>query len=460
MTANATGGSEAIVNQTTDNRQSISKITTLADGGWLVTWMSENDVASDIYMQRFGADGAAIGGEVQVTSSPTVYEEDPDVTALSDGGWVVAWKQYADQTSPPNAYQQRFDADGVAVGGAVRTGTSTGASELSVSLAALSDGGWVATWFGYDGNDEFICQQRFAADGSASGAETRLGVTASSEVSFPRVAALSDGGWVVAWTFENEDTGHYDICQLRFAADGTVVGQIQRVNTSSTDVQSQSFVTGLSDGGWVVTWRSDDGDGDNIYQQRFQADGSAAGGEQQVATTTADQDIWPAVAALADGGWVTVWISERGGEYDIYQQRYDASGNAVGTETLVNAVTGGAQYYPSVTALPGGGWVVIWATPDGSDSGIAQRVFAADIEGTALAETLEGTAFDETIRGYGGNDTLDGPAATTSCSAASATIPTSSTRPATRSRKWPPRAPTPSAPRSPTPSAARWKTSC
>ena len=47
------------------------------------------------------------------------------------------------------------------------------------------------------------------------------------------------------------------------------------------------------------------------------------------------------VAALSDGGYIITWQSERDGQYDVYAQRYDANGNAVGVETLVNTSTAG-----------------------------------------------------------------------------------------------------------------------
>ncbi|MBO3761341.1 calcium-binding protein [Ciceribacter sp. L1K22] len=400
MTARATGGSETIVRQTSDYMGQRS-VTLLSDGGWIVNWMESvqsGDVDyDDIYMQRFGADGAAIGEAVQFNTTLGGEQFGTVVTALDDGGWVIAWTHYDGETDDYDVYQQRFDADGTAVGVESRVHTSTDGYQYDVSLTPLADGGWIATWFSNQGG---FYQQRFAADGTASGLETRVG---GSDPYGTKVATLADGGWVVIWTFSGE-YGVRDIGQQRFAADGSMVGEEQSVGAYTFFEPS---VTGLSDGGWVVMWRSNDEDGDVIYQQRFRADGSADGAEQRVNTTPVDDPTF-AVTALADGGWVTVWNTERDDDLLIYQQRYDAAGNAVGTETLVNGETEGYQLAPAVTALPGGGWVVTWRTSDERGYGIHQRVFATDIDGTARADTLDGTAFDETIRGYGGNDILEG----------------------------------------------------
>ncbi|MBO3762530.1 calcium-binding protein [Ciceribacter sp. L1K22] len=409
MTAGATGGSETIVNTTTEYGQHSSVITMLADGGWVVTWQGspQNISGTKIFLQRFGADGAAIGGEVQVNTTLALYEQAPKVTALAEGGWVIAWEHYDHEAGDSDVYQQRFDANGMALGGEVRINTSADGFQGIVSLTGLADGGWIATWSSDHEGDANVYQRRFASDGMASAMEIRVGGTNTGQQYNSVVAALSDGGWVVAWTLQNSESGNYGIRQLRFAADGTAMGETETIGTDRAGVDPTAAIAGLSDGGWVVTWHSSDDPYQNeVYQQRFNADGSAASAEQRVNTTTSGDQSFPALTALADGGWVIVWGSSHSGSRNIYQQRYDAAGNMVGTESRLNVEGSGGG--PQVASLPDGGWVVTWTTSDGSDSDIAQRVFATDIDGTARADTLEGTAFDETIRGYGGNDILEG----------------------------------------------------
>src|SRR5262245_53995270 len=73
-------------------------------------------------------------------------------------------------------------------------------------------------------------------------------------------------------------------------------------------------------------------------------------------------DLWSgsAVAALADGGYVVVWEaasqSSNATDYDdIHFQRFDAAGNPVGGETLVNTLLYGFQNNPAITGLADGG---------------------------------------------------------------------------------------------------------
>ncbi|KAF0118766.1 MAG: VBCS repeat-containing protein [Rhodospirillaceae bacterium] len=163
-------------------------------------------------------------------------------------------------------------------------------------------------------------------------------------------------------------------------------GEFQ-VNTYTTDWQEVPSVTGLNDGGFVVTWMSDgqDGNGGGIYGQRYAADGTATGGEFQVNTVTTDWQGPPSVTALNDGGFVVTWGSngQDGNGYGVYGQRYAADGTVAGVEFQVNTYTTDHQYYPSVTALKDGGFVVTWQSwgQDGEYSGVYGRRYAAN--GTA-----------------------------------------------------------------------------
>ena len=118
-----------------------------------------------------------------------------------------------------------------------------------------------------------------------------------------------------------------------------------RVNTETDDDQSVPSVTVLADGSFVVVWMSEyqDGSGDGIYAQHFNADGSPRSEEFRVNTETYDDQGDLTVAALADGGYVVAWESEsQDGDPDqgnndddfggVYAQRYNADASKNGGE--------------------------------------------------------------------------------------------------------------------------------
>jgi hypothetical protein len=396
-------------------------VTSLADGGWLVTWSADGQdgEAYGVYQQRYDADGATSGAETLVNSYTPNYQEVRSVAALADGGWLVTWHSYSQDGDGWGIYQQRYASDGATSGTETRVNSYTTNDQSEPSVTALADGGWLVTWQsngGQDGDGTGIYQQRFDANGATSGAETLVNSYTTSYQHSSSVTALADGGWLVTWQSFGQDGDAYGIQQQRYDADGIASGTETLVNSYAASDQGNPSVTALADGGWLVTWQSygKDGSGDGIYQQRYDADGAASGTETLVNSYTASDQSNASATALADGGWLVTWQSngQDGSGAGIYQQRYDADGAASGTETLVNSYTASEQANPAVTALADGGWLVTWQSygQDGSGDGIYQRHFAADVRGGALADILAGTNWDETLIGFNGNDRLDGKA--------------------------------------------------
>ena len=188
---------------------------------------------------------------------------------------------------------------------------------------------------------------------------------------------------VVVWTTLRADFSDSQVFQQRYSASGMPLSQAdQLVNVTAAGEQYDLKVTGLSDGGWVVTWGSpgQDGNGRGIFQQRFNNAGVALSpADLAVNITTTDDQVEPATTALSDGGWVVTWTSDNqdGDAGGSYQQRFDKHGVAASAvDMLVDTVITDNQYEPSVSALVDGGWIVTWTSylQDGSGFGVFQKL--------------------------------------------------------------------------------------
>ena len=191
----------------------------------------------------------------------------------------------------------------------------------------------------------------------------------------------------------------------------------------------------------MVTWQSDDGgdgSGSCIRGRLYNADGAAAGNDFVVNTTTASSQVHPTVDGTGRRplrGDVAVRRRRRRLRAAASARRlYNVDGTAAGDDFVVNTTTTSNQIAPSVTALADGRFVVTWEsddTGDGSGDCIRAQVFDPTVfNGTAgsrhLAgrqpcrrrshggdgdDTLSGGRGDDLIDGGAGNDTLSGDAA-------------------------------------------------
>ena len=87
-------GAEFQVNTFTTSAQQQPSVAVDAGGGFVVVWNSNGSSGTDtslssILGQRFAANGTAQGGEFQVNTYTTYYQNGPSVSADADGDFVV-----------------------------------------------------------------------------------------------------------------------------------------------------------------------------------------------------------------------------------------------------------------------------------------------------------------------------------------------------------------------------------
>lgn len=126
----------------------------------------------------------------------------------------------------------------------------------------------------------------------------------------PAVAALPEGHSVVVW--ESGPRASKDVFIRFLNAQGHFLSEIQAVNSYQSGVQSDAAVATMPDGTVLVVWASDgqDGSGEGIYGQRWNATGAKVGGEFRVSQTTQQNQSRPAVVALGNGQFVVAWVGE------------------------------------------------------------------------------------------------------------------------------------------------------
>lgn len=216
------------------------------------------------------------------------------------------------------------------------------------------------------------------------GPEFKVNSYTSDWQSNPSIAIDGDGDFVVAWHGYAQDGSGSNIYAQRFNALGVSQSAEFLVNSTTSEWQNNPAVAIDADGDFVITWEgyAQDGSAYGIYAQRYNSMGVPQGSEFQVNTHTTNIQNVPDIAMDASGDFVITWQSyqQDGSGYGIYAQRYDATGTPQGSEFRVNSHTSDWQNDPSIAMDASGDFVVVWHSSgqDGSDEGIyAQRYDAA-----------------------------------------------------------------------------------
>ncbi|MGI9450831.1 MAG: cadherin domain-containing protein, partial [Geminicoccaceae bacterium] len=335
-------------------------------------------------------------GREQVSNS---YEDGaqstPAVAAIGDGGYVVTWASTNQDGSGYGIYGQRYDDAGNTLGEEFQANSYTTSHQNTPCIAGLADGGFVVSWtsYGQDGSSYSIVGQRFDAGGNSAGDEFQVNSTNEGYQYTPSITDLADGGFVVSWGSYNQDDSTYDVHAQRFDADGGQAGDEFLINTQTEGYQFTPSIASMADGGFVATWSSYDPSSGSydVYGQRFDAEGEAVGDEMMINSQTDGYQFTPSTVGLEDGGFVTTWssFSSNGSTYEVHGQRFDANSQAVGDEFQINTYAENAQYDSSVTSLADGGFMVTWSSQgqDGSGYGVYGQRF--DAAGEAVGDEFQ-----------------------------------------------------------------------
>ncbi|CAO3430063.1 hypothetical protein [Azospirillum doebereinerae] len=408
-------GSEFIVNSVTAKVQSYVSLDALQGGGFVAVWESvgqddPGDVfGMGIYGQRFDANGVAVGGEFQVNVTTVGDQRDADVTVLNNGNIAVTW---FDATN--GAMARLYDSSGTALTGEldVDAGAYSHTANVPLAIDALQDGGFVIAHEGLDGNGRGVLAQRFDASGNKVGPEFWANSWTTGRQAEADVLGLADGGFLISWTSEGGQDGDAGgVYGQRYDAAGQTLGGEFRINEATTGQQAAVALAARGDGGFVASYHSQStSSGFDVYTRLYDGNLNNDKPSQLTNTYKTNDQNYPSVAVMEDKSSVVVWISagQDGSQEGIYGQRFDAAGNKVGAEFRVNTNAYGQQYMPSVTALEGGGFVVGWHSNGSNTSSYDVCAQRFDANGQAVGSEFIVNSVTAKVQSYVSLDALQG----------------------------------------------------
>ncbi|WP_270935879.1 calcium-binding protein [Falsiroseomonas oryzae] len=451
------------------------RVTGTAGGGFVAAWHDflptttarapsgypyaiDADGGVTIMLKRFGADGAALGPAVPVSSNLVGNFDGHGVVTLTNGNVAVGWGVFDSAGGASRIGARVIDpATGATVGAELplATGGAFAAGVIFHQIVALSGGragvmyvdgagtdrlqlaivnadgsaGAVSTlvtqgadWLPATGiHDAAAALQGANADILAVALRTYTGPgTGSTKIVFrnldgspaalptldltptnpdayiPVLAARPDGGLVVAHSIASPASTEI-IRVYRLDAAGALEGPPTTV-TFNTGTFGTTELCVLSDGSILVAISGIAAGGfdPNILVQRLHADGTLDGGVTRVDSAPNGEQSRPELAQTGDGSVIAAFFDARSfSDYQIRAARLEFP------EPILDDGTPGADTITgsNTTDTLGGG--------AGNDS-----IFAAagndDLDGGLGADTVDAGAGNDSVAGGGGNDSLSG----------------------------------------------------
>ena len=191
------------------------------------------------------------------------------MTSAPSGGFGIVWESWVQEGFFPGVFGQRYDSSGAPLGAEFRVNTHTMGNQIRPAAASDAAGNFVVVWNGFDADSYGVFGQRFAADGSPVGSEFRVNTHTTDSQSDPHVGVDASGNFAVVWESRTQDGSEYGVFGQRFDISGPL-GPEFRVSTYTQNDQWTSAVAADAAGNFVVVWASpQEGLHWDIYGQRY-----------------------------------------------------------------------------------------------------------------------------------------------------------------------------------------------
>jgi hypothetical protein len=215
-----------------------------------------------------------MGAEFLVNSYQDNWQDQPQVVAMADGGFTIMWRSFFSNFNDedPEGYYvaaQRYDAAGQRVGGERVIDFIDGSASEVEGLTRLPDGRIIVTFAFSDGGllePDQSWVTVLNADLSERTAAQRVDRIDTFDALGSVSLALANGGFIVLFTADGPDAPFEDIWGQRYSANGSAVGGNFLVSTNRLGLdESVAHAVSLGNGNHLIAWHSeasiDDGAG-------------------------------------------------------------------------------------------------------------------------------------------------------------------------------------------------------
>lgn len=324
------------VNTITTNNQERARVALLKNGGAAFVWQGGPENIQHIYGRFLNASNLwTTTTNVAISTFANSFQSSPAVATLANGNVIVVWASFnqAGSGSLDDVYGQLLSTNGTPIGTNFLINVVTAYNQRSPAVAALTNGGFVVAWVSE--------QQRM------------VGVTNSETNSIDQIEAYSPS---------------VDIYERLYTNSGSITGPSTGeilVDQDNEPCAAPAIAT-ATDGSYMVTWCANDNlnvltNGWDIFARSFT---NANGGPVIAVNSYTYGDQYNPRISVIDGDYLIVWTSlgQDGSREGVYGQFVHENGGLIGGEFLVNTTTVGQQMEPAVTSDGNSQFLAVWTS--------------------------------------------------------------------------------------------------
>ena len=376
-----------------------------SDTSVMIVYDKIDAASTGVFCKVYDPTTNSYGAEIPLVIGGTIREA--DITVLTNGNYVIA---VGKETSGSAIFYRIMNTSGVNVLGSTGViGTvGDGDTEVDASVTALTGGGFVIAYTNTDtvSNDTGLLYHVYSAAGvqTASGALTSA--SQNKNINEPAVTGLADGSFIIA--YDNDDTNVGVAAHI--SAAGLVLGEF-----SFTGSVAELDITDLADGRVAVSYTNNGDIQMEILDTRDAPNNPGVYlPDQWVVGTVGDDVFTPAAnAEITHGGDGNDTITETGGSRQYFG---DTGNDTIIVISVINfdLHDGGVGINDTInwSAADEVGATFDLALGTATDTGLngEQMLNFENLIGTVNRDIIIGTSGVNDLKGGGGNDEIKGGA--------------------------------------------------
>ncbi len=324
------------VNTTSTNDQTDAHVALSKKGPAAFVWMGGPASHTQIFGRVLSVSGKWFNTTNFLVSPYTnTFENNPAIAALTNGNFIVVWASYnqASSNSQMDIYGQMLSTNGAKIGTTFLVNQFTAYNQRNPAVAALKNGGFVVAW---------VSEQE-------------------------RSSAPDWGANTSAYSASSTPEPSLDIYHRLYTISGTnAIPSTSEILVNQDDNPCSSpAVATASDGSYMITWCADDlaniTNGWDIYECSFT---NGVGGTVTPVNSYTYGDQYNPRISVIGGDYLIVWTSlgQDGSREGVYGQFMHEGNTPVGSEFLVNTTTVGQQMEPAVASDGAEQFLSVWTS--------------------------------------------------------------------------------------------------
>ena len=345
-------GPDFQVNTFTLGDQQYPDVARYPDGHFVVVWQDGGDPQSSIKGRLYQASGAPAGGEILLAAS-NPFDSPPHVAALPAGGFAVVWGNSHD------ILLRRFDREAQPLGNAVVVNDSNPEPNRFPDIAADSAGNLAVVWYRDGFFDDLVLLRRFDAAGNPQGGPFQVNSFTDRRPSAARVAVNDSGSILVSW---NEEVGSRVLARRFDGPSGTWTNEV-RIQAPGGGRPANSVPLLYREGDGAVVFTDLRFVDIGVFAQRLDAAGAPMGAAAEAGGPLYDSSAL-AAATSAAGETFVVWSQLGDNGSRLFGRLFDRSWQPLGEAFAVSANPldlKADDLQPAVAADAIGGFVTVWS---------------------------------------------------------------------------------------------------